>query len=621
MERIFAFLKKVFPFYELDDTSLIKISRSANFVEYKKETPIFIEYEEIKDFLFLIYLGLVEISVSRGERKILLGYRGEGEILGEDILFGRDKYSYSAVCVENTYVIAIPKDVILEIVSTDAIFLNHVAELIGRRVKVILRELDRRIKEEIVPPFLTKRIKDIFSYSKPVFVSINTPIRELAQKMDKYGVDFLLVEDKGKIVGIVTERDLVVKYLSRSVGEKTSDIMNSVLVCVDIDDYCYKALREMVTRGMRHVIVKDEGRIVGVMSIKDFVQKEALSYVNLLQGIVNSRSLKELKLLFNEKVKLVSLLLDSNLSSREICELVTHINDEIVKKVIEIVVDEFNYDIPNFCFLVLGSHGRREQTIVTDQDNAMIYETCTQEMEEIYAKVGEKIVEYLVRVGFEKCKAGVMASNPMWRMSRKKWIDVLYDLFKNPVPEKILRFSIIFDNRILYGDPSLEAEFYGIFREGLKTHPGFVAHMGKEIQLKKPPIGLFGNLIVEKSGEHKNEIDIKLRGLLPICEAVRLLSVIHEIRKVNTFDRIEELKNKGAIDSALADDVVFAYDFLLKLRMRKMLESINKGGKPDNFINPERLTTTEKNMLKESFAIVYRIQREAYKQSGAMFIY
>lgn len=310
--------------------------------------------------------------------------------------------------------------------------------------------------------------------------------------------------------------------------------------------------------------------------------------------------------------------MQSGISAREICEIITYINDETTKKVIELTIEEVGRPPCDFCFMVLGSHGRKEQTIRTDQDNALIYEDA--DASEYFKVLADRLINALDAVGFSKCPAKVMVSNEEWRGTHQEWMRRLHDLFVNPVPEKILRFSIIFDRRVLWGNQNMESDFQKAFEEGVQEHPGFIARLGKIASEKKPPIGIFGNFIVEKSGEHKNELDVKLRAVLPIVESVRVLCLVHGITKTNTFERLEELKNKGALPEDLANEVYFAYDFILKLRLKNHIRLINEGKQPHNYINPNRLENIERKLLKECFAAIYKIQREALKQSGGIYV-
>ena len=610
-------LKQTLPFSKLPDAVLAHICETSRQRAYKKGEYIFQEQEDFKETLMIVAKGLVELNIKR-EREIILGYRGEGDLLGEDSFVSKKPYRYNALCVEDTEVICIPSELLEQIGSKYPAFYSYLASLLSKRLEIFYREAQGISESEHIPSFFRRKIGEVIRYRKPIFAEEHTPIKDIAKLMADEKTTAVLVGNNTSITGIITEHDIVAKYVAKGIGSTAKDIMSTAVIRKSPQDLCYEAAIEMIRNKIKHIVIEDEGKIVGILNILDLVEHETLTYISVLTEISEAKSIEEVSYHEKQVVDLAKTFLENNLSSMEICDIITHINDEATRKVIELCIEELGEPPCNFCFLVLGSHGRKEQTIRTDQDNAIIY-TCPNEAE-YFEKLGEKISNALEKVGFAKCPANVMASNPEWRGDKETWRQRLYNLFINPVPEKILKFSIIFDNRVIYGDESIEDEFYQIIKEGTKEHPGFIARLGKIASDKKPPIGLFGNFIVEKSGEHKNEIDIKLRATLPIVECVRVLALIHGIRKTNTFERINELKNKGALSSSLADEITFAYDFILRLRLRNHIELINHNKPPHNYINPKKLSSIERKLLKECFATIYKLQKETLNQAGGIYV-
>lgn len=618
-KRILLFLKKTYPFSEIREEDLMTLLENSEYKRLVKGEFVFTEGENFKGVLFIVASGLVELFVYKGEKKVLLGYRGEGEIFGEDSFFTGDSYRYNAVCIEPTELVLLNKAVFESIIEKYGEVGSYIAALLSKRLEAFYNELKKELELPLASPFL-KRVSDIFRYRKSVFVDRKTTVWDIARIMDNEKITSVLVGSEDSLCGIVTERDLVVRFLARREGDRAEDIMTHHVLKTTLGRYCYEVLVDMVKNNIRHIVVEDNGKVLGVLDITDFIEKDVLSYIDILTKVEEAKDVNELKRVSEGKITIIKSLVEAGVSVREICNIITYINDELVRKAVRFAIEKVGKELP-FCFLVLGSHGRKEQTIKTDQDNALIYpDELTCELDTL-RRIAEYSVSFLETIGFKRCPANVMATSPDWFGSKSEWIKRLEDLFSNPVPEKILKFSIIFDNRVIFGDDKMELEFYKTFVEGIRMHPGFIAHLGKEVELKKPPIGLFGNFIVEKSGEHKDSLDIKLRGIMPIFESVRLLALIHGVKKVNTFERLEELREKGAIDPSLSGEVMFAYEFLTRLRLLNHIKLIEEGKEPHDFINPKELTTIEKKLLKESFAVVYKIQREAYKQSGAAFIY
>ncbi len=611
------FFRKTKPFSSLPDIELFKICDLSRKKDFRKGEYIFHKGDKNLEALLVIQHGLVELNIRKGEGYAILGYRGEGEFVGEDVYFSGKPYSYNALCVEDTSVYFIPKDVLDEISESHPVIYSHIAKLLSRRMEIFYREAEEIAETKRIPAFFKRRVGEILKRKAVLFVEPQTPVERIALLMDERGEEAVVVK-ADSILGIVSEKDIVRRYLAKRLGDKAQDIMSPNPIKVGLQDLCYKAAVEMIKNRIRHVLVEEDGRIVGMLNILDLIEDETLLYLRVLEDISSAEDILTLSRIARKVEEIVELLVDSEISAYEICNIVTELNDELTRKCIEISLKEFEKVDFKFCFLVFGSHGRREQTLKTDQDNGMI---CEEDYDrDLVSKLSERIVSNLEKIGFPKCPGEMMVSNPFWRGSIKEWKDRLYKLFLNPVPEKILRFSIFFDHRTIWGEPFFEDELREVIKEGIKAHPGFIARLAKIAAEKKPPIGLFGRFIVEKSGEHKNEIDIKARGCLPIVEAVRVLSLLHNVQKSNTFERLRELRNKGAISQELAEEAEFSYDFLLKLRIKNHLALFKEGLQLHNYINPERLNPVEKKLLKESFAVIYKLQKEAVNQTGAVFV-
>ncbi len=610
-------LRESLPFSRLPDAVLAHICETSRRESFEKGAYIFREKEKFKGVLMVVARGLVELNIER-DKEIILGYRGEGDLLGEDAFVSGSPYRYNALCVEETDVLVLPAELLQQVGQKHPHFYSQIASLLSKRLEAFYRESQELSEAKYVPSFFKKRIGEVVRYRKPVFADENSPVKEVARLMERHKSSAVLVRGKNGLSGIITEHDIVAKHVAQGMGRTAGEIMSTSIVKKGPYDLCYEAAMEMIKNRIKHIVVEDNERIVGILNIMDLIEHETTTYINVLTEISEAESVEEIAYHEKQLTGLVETFLENNMEATEICNIITHINDEATRRAIELSIREVGEPPCNFCFLVLGSHGRKEQTIRTDQDNALIY--TDEGAAPYFEALSEKITDALEKIGFSRCPAGVMASNREWRGSRGEWEKKLHTLFVNPIPEKILKFSIIFDNRIIYGDKTLESEFYEIFKEGTKEHPGFIARLGKIASDKKPPIGLFGNFIVEKSGEHKNELDIKLRATLPIVESVRVLALIHNIRKANTFERVEELKNKGAIPETLAEEVRFAYDFILKLRLKNHLELIKAGKSPHNYINPKRLSSIERKILKECFATIYKLQRETFSQAGSMYV-
>jgi CBS domain-containing protein len=311
--------------------------------------------------------------------------------------------------------------------------------------------------------------------------------------------------------------------------------------------------------------------------------------------------------------RVISLLLKEGARASNITKIITELNDRLVRKVIEIAERQFGRPPLPYCWLSFGSEGRKEQTFKTDQDNALVYaDPATPEQEERAKRYFEEFSNFvrdgLVQCGFPACEADYMASNPRWRQPLSAWKQRFTRWITDPNPEAVLRSLIFFDFRSMNQDCGLADELRRHLQTALKGQNLFLAHMASATLKNRPPLGFFKTFIVEKGGEHKDELNLKFRGIGPLVDIVRLLALEVGVQETSTLERIEALKGKHPAIDEVGDELAQAFEFIMLLRIHNQVEQIEAGKKPDNFINPSRLSNLEKRTLRESFRVISMLQ-------------
>jgi CBS domain-containing protein len=309
------------------------------------------------------------------------------------------------------------------------------------------------------------------------------------------------------------------------------------------------------------------------------------------------------------------------------CELVTSLNDHLTQKIIllaekEMIQEGWGPPPVPYSWVALGSEGRREQTLVTDQDNAIVFLDgdleSGKEAQDYFLKLAEKVVSGLERSGFPRCKGGMMAVNPQWCQPYRVW----KDYFKNWIlrsdvsPMQVMIHSIFLDLRCLYGEKEFVKSLIDFISDCLRQPGPFLRDLAENAIYNRPPLGFFKKLVVEKTGEHKNQLNLKNRGLTPLVEAVRVLALDKGIFETNTLDRISILLEKGVFSQEEAGVLKEAFNVLMLLRLRHHANVINQGKNPDNFINPDELSLIQRTMLKEAFKAIDQLQDELETHFG-----
>ncbi|MBW2689943.1 MAG: CBS domain-containing protein [Deltaproteobacteria bacterium] len=412
----------------------------------------------------------------------------------------------------------------------------------------------------------------------------------------------------------MTDRDLRSKVVAKGIDPATMvarDIMNAPLITVGEDDFIFEALYRISKNGIHRICVVDqENRLSGIITVTDIMRLQTRSPQKLIRDIDQAATLAELKSYHGQIQSLVIHLVEAGVPPRELVRMIALLNDQLLLRLIDLLrARQFSNMTDKFTFVVMGSEGRREQTLTTDQDNAIIYsdDLTVDEIAEVKA-FSEQLIDSLIEIGVPACPGGIMAKNEFWRRSFSKWGEVLNYWLSSPLPENILNGSMFFDLRTVYGDVSLEQGL----REQLSKHFSkdkmFLTHTAANVLRFRPPLGLFGGIKVEHDDEHRGQLDIKKAGIFAITEGIKALAMESGIMVTGTRDRGLALYEKGVVNRKLAENLDETYDFLVFLRLRCQIDAIKAGGEPSNFITLSRLNQMEKGRLKLAFEQVNEFQ-------------
>ncbi len=448
---------------------------------------------------------------------------------------------------------------------------------------------------------------------------MDTPVSRAARKMSRSNASAILVKDDSRqITGIVTDADLREKVLARDLPPDTpvSAIMSSPVISISADSQVFEAFLTMIHKDKRHLAVKGEsGDISGILTEKDLIESQTKAAYLLLKSITSATTMADLQ---NTHSRLCRMLLDpirTGLSPEVITRLITTFSDAILKKIMEFSQDEIGPAPCEFVFLTMGSEGREEQTLVSDQDNAIVYANPASDQEaqkaaDYFARLADLVCTRLDMAGYRFCTGNNMAKNPKWCQPLSVWKTYFHTWIRKAKPEDLLYSSIFFDFKGTYGDLSLASELKDHLFASIRGWSGFLRNMTENALYFKPPIGLFGKLKVESRGRHKNAFDIKY-AMLPITDVTRVYALKNNIHQTNTLGRLFRLYTRHALTAREYHDMVQSYKFLMTLRFRRQITNImDEGTPPDNYINPDNLSHLDRHMLKEIFKIIDNYQQK-----------
>jgi CBS domain-containing protein len=382
--------------------------------------------------------------------------------------------------------------------------------------------------------------------------------------------------------------------------------MTSPLVSVPSQALIFEAMMEMMQKHIKHLAIRDsEEKVMGVIANRDLLRAQGQAPLFVVREIAQAKFVNQIVQVHHQVPQLIQALINTGAKAQNVTRFLTTVSDAILQKLIGFAIDEMGPPPARFTFIILGSEGRKEQTLKTDQDNAIIIEDlpaqAAKEAMSYFLDFSEKVCGWLDEVGYDFCKGGVMAKNPQWCQPLKAWKKYFGEWIHTAEPEALLKASIFFDFRGAYGDMDLVDELRDHLFASLGGWPGFFRHLAENAMFFTPPIGFFRNFLVESKGEHRDSFDIKA-AMQPVVDYARIYALNHRVAETNTLGRLRELLDQKKLSAQQYQELDTVYSYLMQQRfVRQVKAFIEENGKPDNYINPKKLSRIEQTTLKEIF--------------------
>jgi len=619
IEDIILFLQKVPPFQFLDDATLNDVSKNISLEFYPKDTVILRQDGLASDSLRIIKKGGVRISVKSGTGEdVVIDFRGEGDTFGIVSLMGKDRQKTTIVAIDDTICYLMHREDLYRLIESNPPFTEYLLQ--SHFTKYIDKTYSEMHNKSLFYGssdhlLFTTQIGDIAT-KDIISVNENVTISDAAQEMVRKRISSIIVLDRdGQPAGIVTDRDMREKVVARArnVHDPVCDIMSRPLVRVDVKDYCFEAVLRMIKHNIHHMVVMKSGNLKGVLTNHDLMLLQGSSPLSFAKDLESQNTIEGLVPVSVKVNRVVGLLLKEGARANNITKIITELNDRLVRKVLEIAEKKFGNPPLTYCWVSLGSEGRKEQTFKTDQDNAIIFadpETASQEEEArcYFAGFTTFVKDSLLRCGFPLCPADYMASNPRWCQPLKTWKKYVTEWVATPTPDALLSALTFFDFRPIYGEQALAEDLRTYVIGSMKDQKVFLGHLANMAIRNTPPIGFFKSFVVEKDGVHKNELNLKVKGVAPLVDIIRLFALERGVRETSTLERIAALRGAHTIVQAYADEFEHAFEFIMLLRIHHQFSQLSIGGTADNFVDPNKLSSLEKRSIKDAFHLITKVQ-------------
>lgn len=590
-----AFIAGIPPFERLLDADLERVAQSVD-IAYFKEGDVLIEAGVVPETLFIIIKGIVNEC---NEEEQVSVYTVQDSF--NPLALIENSNSNSFVAQEETICYLMPKAIFLNILKRNKSFENFYYQDLTERLNELIEQRNR--KE--VASFMVARISDAY-IQPPVFVDAELPITEAVKIMREQKIMALLIK-RGDEVGIMTDTDVSNHVVLKQVPitAPVGNIATFNLIGAKTDDFLFNANLSMTRNAIKHLIIyHPDGQIAGILDQVDLLSYFSTHSHLIAVQIERATTTEQLKKASQTLVSMIQSLYSRGVKVRFISQLVSTLNKKIIEKLYQLLAPPEL--LANSCLLVMGSEGREEQILKTDQDNAIILRDGFDYPD--LPNLTKLITETLIDFGYPPCPGNIMVSNPFWSKSLKAFQDQIYQWIDAPDEAALMNLAIFYDAQAIAGDVELLQAVKDYLYKLLNDNQIFFTKFARPTLSFETPLSWFESFIVEKN-EHKNELNMKKGGIFPIVHGVRSLALEYRLTCSNTTERIKALRDKNVLDKEFAVELSEAFGFMISIRLDAELEKVKLNQAYDNYINPDELNKLERDLLKDSFKIVNEFKK------------
>ncbi len=615
-----GFLSAIAPFSFLPEDAIEEAATQLSMLFCPRDSFMFYQGISKVEHLYIIYKGAVEIFYEESGRKSMSALLSEGDIYGGiSLLMNAGTTVQTLRTLEDSFFLTLPASVFLGLCRKYEVLKEFFTDILGKRMldrtyaSIVARSLSpgedgAQLFDQPVARFITRN---------PVACDDGATIQQAAMQMSRHRCSSILVrKPTGQFVGLITDHDLRNKVIANGLDTRrpVADILSSPLQTVSAQALVFEALMTMTQANIKHLAVTDPtGQVIGMITNRDLINAQNRSPLFLVREIMSARDPDDILDQSAQLARLIQDLMHSGAKAKNITRMITTLSDAILQRIVHFVIEEMGPPPARFAFMVLGSEGRREQTLKTDQDNAIVFEDVDSEKEldrvmAYFLGFGQRVCGMLDRAGYAYCEGDVMARNPRWCQPISVWQNHFKAWIHAADPKDLLDASIFFDFRCGFGDLHLIGELRRYLLDALTGWAGFFRHLTENALHFKPPLGFFRNLVVESKGEHRNLLDLK-SAMMPIVDIARIYALKHRVEATNTMERLGRLNQMGVFTDEAFSELDLAYGFLMQMRFSRQVNAIITGkAPPNNYINPKHLLPVERTMLKEIFKRVEKYQ-------------
>jgi CBS domain-containing protein len=592
--EVIDFLKSTLPLDSANPLQLESLVKEIR-IGYRKRKHVL----TLKpDFLYLVRKGAILIE---DENEQLFSILGERQWLG----YSAQLVLYSHSCQEDTLYYKIPKKIFFELFSEQSSVHQFFIDA-GLESSIKVQNITKQNS------LLNNSVLSMSRANDAYLIDPSTSISDVAKLMSSKNVTSVVVIQNNMLRGIVTDRAFCTKVAAAGldVSSPVSDIMTTNPISIAHYKSGIEAMLLMANSHIRHLPILKNNQVVGMITAADLLRKQSHNVVFLINEVLVSETVKDLKKISEQVPLLLQHSFESNMDEHDITYSISSVGRSINQQLLKQAEDLLGLPPVPYAWVVAGSQARSEQIAHTDQDNLLILSDDYDEKlhGEYFSKLTHYVCDGLNECGYIYCPGDVMATNPKWRQRVSVWRSYFNSWILSPDPKALMYSSIFFDLKCIYGSSELLDELLPDVLNKTRKNTIFQSHMAHNAEHYVPPLGFFRNFIVDHHGTDKKTLDLKKKGVVPIVDFARVYALSKGIRVVNTQDRLRELMDIKALSRSGSSDLIEAYKFINLVRIEHQSRQIKSGNAANNFVPTKEISSLDQKHLKDAFGIVSNMQ-------------
>ncbi len=586
------FLRNICPFCELTDAQLEEAIRHIEIGFYPHGTTLISVGDRIEAF-YMVIKG--EVKAHDVSHTLLRVYHANEGFDGQAILEGESTAQYEVT--EDLICYELSAQAFMQLFESSESFRQfYLMDMVDR-----IHYLKKRATASDLSAFMVAKVSD--SYLHPPCIVPEETSLSAALKRSVEAKSSSMIVQKGDQYGIVTDSDI--KHMlaagTLELDQSISSIAHFPLITAEADEFLFHVYLQLIQRDIKRIGVLHEGKLIGMLEQIDVLSYFANHSHLVTVKIEKAETIDALREASLDYLNIVRKLYAQGVKTRYIAKLVSEINRKVFVRLFEMILPKAMRD--DCALIVMGSEGRGEQIIRTDQDNGLVLRDGVDPSS--YYPYMQTLSETLVTFGYPSCEGEVMVSNPFWCKSQSDYRQQIDHWVDTPEMESFMEFSIFFDAQCVAGEAALLDVLKGHLMARVNQHDDvYIAHFAKLTTLFETPVGFFSTFM-----HRDRRIDLKKAGIFPIVQGVRSLALHYKIPKLSTVERIKALHQASILEEGMAKELVEAFDVLFYLRLSQQLESLNQNENPSNIVTTDHLSKIQRDLLKDALHIVEGFKR------------